>query len=110
MEGKKMLALEIYINDTKPLVVGSKDWATLFIYLFAYKSELGTTIQMDAGVGLEQAESGKLENLRWKRPKIAETDEIRLRFVHTDDATEPDRRYRSDHNVQESPYTEEEKA
>jgi hypothetical protein len=104
-----MLALEIHINGKKSLVAGSPDWASVFTHIFAYKTQSGNVVQMDVGVGLEQKEPGKLENLRWNKLKITEHDEILLRFVQTDVTDEPSRRYRSDRNVQESPYTEDEK-
>jgi len=58
--------------------------------------------------GLTQSdENGVSRHYRWAIPSIREGSRIEIEIVDSENCVPPTKLYRSDHEVQESPYTEE---
>ena len=104
-----MLALEILVNGEKYKTVGAEDWGGIDAHLFAFRRDERTKFSFDASVHLQQAKKGEWWGLRWRNRELQPGDEVTIRIVETPTVDEPDRRYRCDSTVQESPHTEEER-
>lgn len=106
-----MLALEISINGKKFVLAGFQDWNLLHAHVNASRSEeinMADELEVVVGGLARPVDSDKLEHVRWGRKSLAVEDEVRFRFVNTEAADKPIKRYRSDRSVQESPFTDEE--
>jgi hypothetical protein len=108
-----MLAYEVTLNDQKLPLAGMEDWSSMSIILSAVRDE-----QEDGGIdftfhlgGMSLVDENDIcYHARWEKPQmgIAVGSEIHIRIVESDDVSPPVRRYRSDREVQECPFTEEE--
>lgn len=106
-----MLAFEIMINGEKVLAAGVEDWDLIHADIMARRAkEAIESDEYELSVGglPQQIEDGKLEHIRWGRTELKLGDQITIRLIETDAADPPIRRYRSDRQVQEEPFTEEE--
>jgi hypothetical protein len=56
----------------------------------------------------ESDKNGVSWHYRWACPDIHDGSRIEIEIVDSQDCISPTRRYRSDHTIQESPFTEEE--
>jgi hypothetical protein len=105
-----MFALVISINGTQVLTAGVEDWDLLHTDIMAKREkgvELGEYELNVTGLPV-QVEKGKLEHLRWGRRPLKVGDEVTIRLAEVTTADAPIKRYRSDREVQEDPFTEEE--
>src|SRR5438874_13767142 len=67
-----------------------------------------TDYRLHIGGLSESDENGISWHYRWACPDIREGSRIEIEIVDSENCVTPTRRYRSDHTVQESPFTEEE--
>jgi hypothetical protein len=105
-----MLAMVISINGEQILVAGEEICELLTAHIFAMRdSDVDKSEYHIEVSGLpEQREKGKHHHLRWKRTPFNVGDEITIKLTDVPTADPPLKRYRSDSEVQESPYTEDE--
>jgi hypothetical protein len=109
---KQMIAYRIRVNR-KPLVTaGQNDWSILSTHVTASRDngERGVEDYMRLSIhGLsKENEQGFCEHFRWSEVDIEVGDIIELEIVDVGDIDPPKKRYRSDSQVRESPFTQEE--
>jgi hypothetical protein len=107
-----MIALEVLINGVRQFLAGVEDWDLIHANILARRAasdDQKTDLYTINISGLPtQTQKGVLEHIRWGEKEVSLGDEITLRFVSVDSADAPIKRFRSDHEVQENPFTEEE--
>ena len=74
-----------------------------------YNLDDDTKILLDAGAHLEQTIPGEHHALRWRWKNLNIGDKVSIEIIDSPVVDEPDRKYRSDATVQESPLTDEER-
>lgn len=106
-----MLAFDVALNGTRLGLIGAPDWTQLSLIVHAGRGGLqpGTLIRCDLGGMAGPDTSGALHHLRWRGvDDLAVGSSVTLTVVDTDHADPPSKRFRSDYEVRESPFTEEE--
>jgi hypothetical protein len=105
-----VFALAVMINGERVLTAGVEDWDLLLVNVVAKRAENPADNEYDLNVsGLPvQSEKGKLEHLRWGRRPLKLGDKISIELVEVTTADPPIKRYRSDREVRENPFTDEE--
>lgn len=106
-----MIAFEIKLNGKKLVVAGIEDWDLIHANIMARRgvNDNSDNIYDLKIFGLpQQIEEGKLEHARWPETKLNVGDEVSIKIVEVDAAEKPLKRYRSDKNVQENPFTDQE--
>jgi hypothetical protein len=106
-----MLAFEIEIDGERNLLAGTDDWDLLSFHLDATREDarrpdLEVTVSM--GGLTQEDENGIRHHVRWGRRELQVGAKVVLTVVDTERPDPPIRRYRSDREVQEDPYTDEE--
>ena len=106
-----MLAYEVWIDGERQTLAGVSDWAVLSAHVTAVKERPGRRegeLNFSVG-GLTEADpAGLSHHVIWSKLDLRVGSEIRIKVVESDSPDQPARRYRSDREVQESPFTEEE--
>lgn len=106
-----MLAYSVKINGDHVGVCGFNDWAVLTAALTAGRGKAEHAldgIEFRVG-GLERGREGSPAHfVRCVLERLDVGDKIEIEIVDSEDVMEPLRRYRSDREVQESPFTDEE--
>ena len=108
-----MLALEVWIGNERVCLAGMQDWAIVSAHVTAQRHRESADpgeddIQLDIGALSKPDPTGCSHHARWKGQTLAVGSNITIKVVETDQPDEPTKRYRSDHEVQENPYTTEE--
>lgn len=106
-----MLALEIWIDDQRVCLAGADDWSLLVTHITATRQRYDADEdQLDLGIGgmAKDDALGVHHHLRWNGYQLAVGSKVTIKVVETGEPDPPVRRFRSDHEVQESPYSEEE--
>ncbi len=106
-----MIAFEIEINGKKYCLAGIEDWDLLSTTMMARRSQNENEIdefELNVRCLAQQKVENQYEHVRWGRQELSIGDEIIIRIVEVSAADEPIKRYRSDKDVQENPFTEEE--
>jgi hypothetical protein len=103
-----MLAFRIEVEGQAPLVAGVADWS---IHVNARREEGDTDMpdDLDCSVGglTTTDDKGIRYHFRWPRVPLQVGSSLRVTLVEVGTADEPVKRYRSDKEIQESPFTEE---
>jgi hypothetical protein len=108
-----MLAFEISIDGERFARAGFADWSVLSAHVTAVQEGAGRPdrkgeLEFSVG-GLSKSNSdGAQYHVRWSKRQLTVGSKITVEIVETEDPDEPERRYRSDREVQESPYSDEE--
>lgn len=107
-----MIALKIRLNGEVLYVAGQEDVSILNSILNVSRGNsergVGDNIRLNAG-GLSQlTDKGYPEHFRYKDQTLAVGDVVEVEIVETDNVDPPVKRYRSDREVQENPFTDEE--
>lgn len=106
-----MLAYSVKINGDHAGVCGFNDWAVLTATLAAGRGKAERAldgIEFRVG-GLERgSEDSPAHFVRFVLERLDVGDKIEIEIVESEVVMEPLRRYRSDREVQESPFTDEE--
>ena len=108
-----MLAFDILIDGVRLARAGFEDWAVLSAHVTAVR-ERHNARQRDGELefsvgGLSQSdEDGAAYHVRWAKRELEVGSKITIEVIDTDTPDEPLRRYRSDREVQESPYSADE--
>ena len=107
-----MLAFDICVGEDRVCLAGVEDWSLLSAHLTAQRSDLGEVIEsleLYMGGMTKPDATGKSHHVRWGRLVHLEVgNKITIHVVDADVTDLPIRRYRSDHEVQESAFTDEE--
>lgn len=111
-----MLALEVEIDGERFVVAGSEDWGLLSVILTAQRGTpdapavSARTDSVDVRVGglTERDGSGQTHHLRWGNKELRLGSRVSVRVIEVDQADTPIKRYRSDAQVQENPFTDNE--
>ena len=107
-----MIAFQIEIDSEPMLVAGVEDWSVLTCHINALKSRSATDDQDDldfsAGGLTTKNADGISHHFRWPRIPLKIGSVIKVTLVETTSPDDPAKRYRSDREVQEDPFTEEE--
>lgn len=104
-----MIAFQVTINGVPFGTCGFDDWAILNSIITASRAkhpDESDDLFIQVGGLAEAAEVGRNDHVRFIRQDLKVDDEIRIRIVESDKVTSPLKRYRSDSNVQEQPFTE----
>lgn len=107
-----MIAFKVYINGEYRVTAGQDDWAVLAGHITATRDEScgsseGRIRYSVGGLSLKN-EEGFGQHFRWKEVELNVGDKIEFEVVDLPEVTDPVKRYRSDHQVQENPFTEDE--
>jgi hypothetical protein len=107
-----MLAFEVFIDGERIYVAGVEDCAVLTALISATfrRPHSGTAgeIEFSAG-GLMQSDAGGASyHMRWEPRQLQVGSQVTINVIETEQVDEPLRRYRSDRQVQESPWTDQE--
>jgi hypothetical protein len=111
-----MLALQVEVDGQHLAVAGVADWALLSAHITANKgdpkasAESARADRIDLSVGaLSQPDSESISHhLRWGTFDLRAGSRVLITIVETNEPDAPIKRYRSDREVQENPFTEEE--
>lgn len=107
-----MLAFKVFINGEYKVTAGQEDWAVLGAHVTATRDEdeaasEGRIRYSTGGLSLKN-EDGFGQHFRWKELELKIGDKIEFEIVDSSEISEPTKRYRSDAEVQEDPFTDEE--
>jgi len=105
-----MLAFDVEIDGQHIALAGAPDWAVLHVIINAGRGGQvqGTYLDCSIGALTERDSSGIAHHVRWAGRKLSVGSRIVVNVVETDQPDPPTKRYRSDKEVQENPFTEEE--
>ena len=108
----RMIAFEIYINDKYIVTAGQEDWSVLAMHVNAVRDIEHDSdkynLRFSVG-GLSQKNRENIsEHFRWPEVDLKVGDKVHVKVVETNDIVNPKKRFRSDNEVQENPFTEEE--
>lgn len=108
-----MLAFEIWLNGERTTVAGVEDWSILSFHLTAMRERTpglntGNEISTSMG-GMTLPDSNEVcHHFRWGRSYLPIGSIVTIRVIETESPDAPLKRYRSDRETQECPYSEEE--
>ena len=107
-----MIAYRIKVNGEHIATIGQDDMSILTASILASKgnTERGVDdyIRLSLGGLSHKNEEGFIEHFRWKDLDLQIEDIVEIEVVETDTIDPPTKRFRSDKEVQENPYTEDE--
>lgn len=108
-----MLAYEIEIDGKKYVTAGVEDWSILSLHVTASRREENSPVRdgyIECSVGGHTLPNDEdiRHHFRWVRAPLKIGSAVTVRVVDVPVADEPKNRYRSDSQVQENPFTEEE--
>ena len=107
-----MIAYKIYVNGKYVVTAGQVDWSVLAMHISATRNKEESPsagyVRYSVG-GLSQKNSeGFSQHFRWSEIDLKVGDKVEVEVIETIEISEPKKRYRSDHEVQEDPFTDEE--
>lgn len=107
-----MIAFKIIVNGKQVAVAGQEDWSVLAMHVSATRGKTEKSsegyVRYSVG-GLSKPNSdGICQHFRWSELDLSVGDKVQVEVVETIDIDKPKKRFRSDHEVQEDPFTEEE--
>jgi len=105
-----MLAFRIEVDGEPVVTAGVDDWSILAFHITASRSrevsKAGDGVDYSVG-GLSVPNSEKISHhFRWPRGDLSIGSSVTVTVIETDSPDPPAKRYRSDRELQESPYTE----
>ena len=108
-----MLAFEITIDGDRFARAGFSDWSVLSAHVTAIQEGSGRPdrkgeLEFSVGGLSKTTAEGAQYHVRWPKRHLTIGSKITIELVQTEQPDEPERRYRSDREVQESPYSDEE--
>jgi hypothetical protein len=107
-----MIAFKISVNGKEVVIAGQEDWSVLAMHVSATRDKNESPsdgyVRYSVG-GLSKPNSdGISQHFRWPEIDLSVGDKVEVEVVDTTDIDQPKKRFRSDHEVQEDPFTEEE--
>ena len=105
-----MIAFEITVDGEPQPTVGMEDWCVLSAIVSAVRGRDGDEPDIDLAPGglTRENEEGVAHHFRWKRTPLRVGSTITLCVVDVDSLPPPQRVYRSDREVREAAFTDEE--
>lgn len=107
-----MIALKIRVNGDLMYIVGQEDVSILHsnVVVSRDNSERGVSdyIRLNTSGLSQDTERGYPEHFRWKERDLQIGDVVEIEILNTSDVDAPIKRYRSDRELQESPFSDEE--
>jgi hypothetical protein len=106
-----MLAYEVTLDGEKIATAGMNDWSVMSVIISASRGSIEHGYKPNHTLhigGLSQDTDSGAYHVRWKAPDLEIGSEILVRVIDCDHPDDPTRCYRSDKDVQENPFTEEE--
>ena len=107
-----MIALRIRVNGDEMYVVGQKDVSILHSNVVVSRGNserrVDDYIRLNTSGLSHDTDKGYPEHFRWKDRELKIGDVVEIEILETDEIDAPVKRYRSDHEVQENPFTDEE--
>ena len=109
-----MLAYQIEIDEKKYVTAGVDDWALLSLHITASRPETGLSTCNEliecsvGGLALSVEADPAHYHFRWSEAPLKVGSTVTIRIVDAVTADTPKKRYRSDSQIQENPYTTEE--
>jgi hypothetical protein len=104
-----MLALKIELDGDEPIIAGVEDWSVLGLNLTATRSEASERfghLRTSVGGLTLPNENAVCHHFRWKEMELRVGSRVVVTLVETDSPHPPVKRYRSDGEVREDPFTE----
>ena len=104
-----MLALKVEVDGAEPVMAGVEDWSVLGLNLSATRSDMSECFgHLRASVGgLSLPNMNAVcHHFRWKEWELRMGSGVVVTLVETDSPHPPLKRYRSDSEVREDPFTE----
>jgi hypothetical protein len=108
-----MLAFEIYLDGKRWVLAGTEDWSILNFIVTASRADESSRrrddyIRVYVG-GLSRPDNENIKYyFRWPEAELIKGSSATIRIIEVSDAEAPKKRYRSDAEVSEPAYTEEE--
>ena len=111
-----VIALLVEIDGEKYVLAGVEDWSLISAHLTAMRGVAGDSEaknaedEIDLAIGgLTKADAAKQRlHFRWPRRQLKVGSTVKITVVDSEEADAPVKRYRSDKDVQESPFTDDE--
>lgn len=110
-----MIAMLVEIDGERFVLAGVDDWSILSAHINARRGrdnprDPSEPDDYDFSVGglTEPDSHGVRHHFRWPRRELRIGSTIKVTLVESESGDEPKKRYRSDREIQESPYTDEE--
>ena len=107
-----MIALKIRVNSEVMYVVGQKDVSILHSNVVVSRGnserDVDDYIRLNTSGLSQDTDKGYPEHFRWKDRELQIGDVVEIEVVEADEIDAPVKRYRSDQEVQENPFTDEE--
>lgn len=109
-----MLAFDIRIGEKRACLAGVEDWSLISAHVTAQRGdnpnvEMVESLELYIGGMTQPDAAGISHHVRWGRlTQLHVGTTITIQVIDTDTPDMPIRRYRSDHEVQESGFTDEE--
>ncbi len=107
-----MIALKIIVNGDLYATIGQEDWSVLTAGVAATRPKQPKDSEEDirfnlGGLSRPNAD-GISHHFRWRELGLKSGDHVAIEVVETAEVDPPIKRFRSDREVQENPFTEEE--
>ena len=107
-----MIGLKITVNGKLYATIGQEDWSVLSACISATRPKVPEDseehIQCNLGGLSRPNPEGVAYHFRWRELVLKPGDTVEIGVVETSEVDTPEKRFRSDKEVQENPYTEEE--
>jgi len=106
-----MIAFQIEVDGRPTVLAGAKDWSILALHVTASRQVGGgrsDEVQLSVGGLSEDDQNGVSHHLRWKEQDLQIGTKVVVTVVETNVSDHPAKRYRSDAEIQENPFTDEE--
>ena len=108
-----MIAFDVHIDGARAMLAGAEDWSILTVHVTASRKEPGSNgcdDYIDCAVhGLTIPNAEKVRHhFRWPIESLKVGSVVTVRVVEVASVDVPAKRYRSDTEIQESPFTDEE--
>ena len=104
-----MLAFKIEVDGEHLALAGFQDWSVLGMHIAAGRSRLNPEQHIEVSVGgLAESTSGAAYHVRWRGRDLKIGSRVTVSVVDTQNPDPPTKRYRSDKEVQENPFTDDE--
>lgn len=114
--GEGMIAFKIEIDGEEVVTAGFDDWSILALHVNASRGDPISAfararedeVRFSVGGLSGRDDAGAAHHVRWKERLLEIGSQVTVKVVDTDRPDFPLNRYRSDANIQESPFTDEE--
>jgi hypothetical protein len=107
-----VLAFKIVLNGKRVATIGQEDMSILTTTVVGSRgnqeNEVDDYVRLNLGGMSHELPEGFCQHYRWKNRNLNVGDRIEIEILETNEIDPPIKRYRSDHQVQEDPFTEEE--